>query len=646
MNPILEETSIETQIKMSPTMWLEGNNPLESALREITDNATDQMIRARRSGKLWVTINKGVFTVQDNAGGLPLKGKTPNIEKVYTPFTSGNYSNGEDESFTAGKHGVGAAVTRIVSDMFQVTSQTGTAYGLGWKDGETLGFWGDSFTPRSTPKQTESIGEDGVRVVFSFNPHVFPQSTQNSFDIQYVKDLLHSYAILLSDSGLDFTAYLDADGEKIEYHVDGGLVGFVSEMSDEWIVPPQEIRGSFKTKRLRSTLQGLQEFNDTIEYSLALGFSTHNDTVVETFVNTIQTKGGGTHQSVFQDSLATVVANKCKKLLKDKEEPPQFKDISSGMVAVIRVQMNTPAFSGQGKERFTDPQIKAPLQARLSRELDRLFSTDEYTKVITLAVENMRERHLAQVKRATRRKKVSGTDESFTLPDKLLDCKNHGEDSELFITEGDSAAGSCAIARNAINQAIFPVRGKVDNVYNSTTASALKVKEISDIAQILGAGVGAQFNPEDCRYEKIFLAADSDCDGYCIQAQLILVIAHLFPGLIEEGRVFLCQPPLFTIHAGNKTYQCLNDEEKNNILKTIKGTYTITRNKGLGEMSKESTKETLMDKKTRRLKCVDVNPENKEKFNEELKLWFSKNSQPRKRILTELSSEYEKYATD
>ena len=641
----LKQLTAISQVRLRPSVYL-GDTPRITAFREITDNAIDVFIKTHQKDcRLWINIDtkKSEITVKDNAGGLPVNEKgIPEIETTYSPFSSSNYDNDETASWSSGTNGVGGAAARCVSQTFQVTTQRGKSWRLDFKDGEKVGLFDGhgSFKETTQPVKGEKLDVDGTEVRWRFDDQILRAYPE--FDPQEARDVCYTYAMLL---GQRLTVNFTVDSQTEVMNFSTGLLGHIERQSETWKVAPLCFDGKFKMRRFRNVLSGgAKEFMDEVGYTVAFGLSeTHENVVTDSYVNIVQTSLGGTHVKALETALEESVKSICNRrnvdFLKKGEAPPSYRDISLGMICAIRLQINNPAML-QNKQSLQEKKIGVELAQVLIKELTKTLDANPTVRdsLVKNAVENARSRELAALKREQKRKKVAGGDVSLTMPDKLSDCKEHGQDSELFITEGDSAKGAVVAARDAKFQAVFPIRGKILNTFGKTTPQALKNEEISAITQILGAGIGKTFDPEKCRYERVLFATDADPDGGDIQNLLLCLFACMYPGMVEAGRVFLCVPPLFTLRTKDKEYQVKDQDELEKVCAKLdkKNTkYSILRNKGLGEMDINATRASLTDPATRILYQVSIEDIHEAaQFHKELELWFSANAANRQEVIT------------
>ncbi len=580
-------------IRKRPGMYI-GNTSLEGfhhLLWEVVDNAIDEAM-AGYAKTIRVTITKdNYFIVEDDGRGIPVE-KHPQegvsaLQVVMTKLHAGGKFTKKAYKVSGGLHGVGLSVVNALSQDLEVwVKRNGKIYYQKYSRGKPL-------------VDVQVIGETletGTRIRFKPDPLIFKDTR---IDVDLISFRLKELAHL--NPGIKIELINEKTETKKEFFSEKGIVEIIEELNKNK-EPLHDVL--FFTGQVDSE-------KGKIKIEFAMQYSTSYEEKIFTFVNNINTHEGGTHYIGLKTALTRVMnkflekiegKNKSNKSIKLSSE-----DVREGLTAILSIHMPEPQFEGQTKTKLGNNEIKYIVSSFISSHLEEYFekNIDIAKKIISKAVKAAQAREAAKRARELVRRKNALFNSS--LPGKLADCTSRNvEESELFIVEGDSAGGSAKQARDRNIQAVLPLRGKILNIEKSSLHKALKNKEIQAIIKAIGTGIGDSYNKDNLRYGKIIIMTDADIDGSHIATLLLTLFYRYMPELIEEGRLYLAQPPLFLVKKGNKKRYCFSEEEKQKALEELGDNAIVQRYKGLGEMNPEELWETTMNPKTRILKRVTI----------------------------------------
>ncbi len=584
-------------VRKLPGMYIGGvdSHGLHHLVSEIVDNAVDEVINGYAT-RLEVRLfpDGKEIEISDNGRGIPVdihpKYKRPALELILTTLHSGGKFDQGSYVHSGGLHGVGASVVcALSSDMTATVRRDGAEWTQSYSRGKA-----------SSKLQKVSSGEkvrgSGTTIRFRPDPEIFGKLAFNAAEI---RERLEAKTYLHRGLRVVFVDETAKPATREEFQHNGGLQDFLLKLVAE--------RGKNPTTPAEFVL--VREDEPRLE--LALVWTEATDETIRSFVNGIPTPSGGTHENGLRAGIAKAVRN----YLETHELVPKgvtvaAEDIREGILALLSAYVLEPQFQGQTKDRLNNPELAAQVDGAVRPALEKWLNenptlAEAIVGRIVLAA-RAREASRAAAQQVTRKTAVS---HRLNLPGKLADCASTDPSlSELFIVEGDSAGGSAKQARNRETQAILPLRGKVLNAEQANSATVTGNRELSDIDSALGCGVGAAFDVGKLRYGKIFLLMDADADGHHISTLLLTFFWRHLPKLIQEGHVYLAQPPLYRIDAGKETYWALDDAERDAIFaklpKNVKP--DIMRFKGLGEMMPEQLKQTTLDPRRRRAVKVTV----------------------------------------
>ena len=591
-------------VRKRPAMYIGGTDArgYHHLLWEILDNSIDEAINGFAS-RIEVQLDadhKGA-TVTDDGRGMPVdmhpRYKKPALEIILCTLHAGGKFGGGNYKVSGGLHGVGSSVVNALSEDLEVTV---------WREQTE---YAQSFA-RGVPTTKLRTGKDRVRkrgTSVRFRPDVQIFGKSASFDVELVRERLEAKAYL--HAGLEVTFVDAATKEKQTFVHPNGIADYLPILVSR--------RGSGVVHAAPFTLsRELEAQGDAPPFrlELALQWTESTDESVRSYVNGIPTPNGGTHETGLGGAIVKAVRAFVEaKSITIRGVTMNADDIREGIVSLLSVYVAEPQFQGQTKDRLNNPEVAAQVESVVRPALETWLlgngSMAESIVARAILAARAREARREATQAVTRKGAVS---HRLNLPGKLADCSSTDpSESELFIVEGDSAGGSAKQGRERRTQAILPLRGKVLNSEQASSAKLMSNKELQDLVQALGCGIGKDFDLAKLRYGKIFLLMDADSDGSHIATLLLTFFYRHLPGLIKNGHVYLAQPPLYRIGAGKETHWALDDKEKERILaklpKNVKP--EVGRFKGLGEMLPEQLKQTTLDPKRRRALRVLVDSE-------------------------------------
>jgi DNA gyrase subunit B len=594
-------------VRKRPGMYIgsTGSDGLHHLVKEVADNSVDEAI-AGYASDLWVILREdGGITVRDNGRGIPVDkvaktGKSA-LETVLTVLHAGGKFGGGGYKVSSGLHGVGISVVNALSTRLEAEiHKNGSVYTQEYERG----------VPRAPIKKTGTTTKSGTIITFYPDDTIFEAV---EIDYDWVVDYLRHQAYLTK--GLRTHVKNECTNASYGFYFEGGIQSYVRHLNLGKDVIDDDVFYVDKTVK-------------DVQVEIAIQYAATYSETVKSFANNVFNSEGGTHLTGFRSALTRVVNDYARKngLLKEKEDNLSGEDTREGLTAVILVKMPDPQFEGQTKNKLGNPEIRGYVEQVLSEYLAYYLEENPTVarKIIGKALLAARARKAARAARENIIRK--GALEGSTLPGKLSDCATRDRSqAELFIVEGQSAGGSAKDGRNSNFQAILPLRGKVLNVERARLDKMLANNEIVDLVKALGVGIDEQFDINGLRYNKIIIMTDADVDGAHISTLLLTLFFRHMLSIIENGHLYLAQPPLYAITAGKKKQYAYSDDERDEIIskmisdKKIKGVkvnddedrikqagVSMQRYKGLGEMDAEQLWETTMDPESRVLLQVRV----------------------------------------
>ena len=561
---------------------------------EIVDNSIDEAL-AGYCKNIEIIINKdNSITVKDDGRGIPVgiheKTGISTVETVYTVLHAGGKFGGGGYKVSGGLHGVGASVVNALSSFVTVTV---------YKDGkihETKFANGGKIVQKLTVIGNCDINRTGTTVTFKPDDSIFDTTI---YDYETLKVRTRELAFL--NKGLCLTLRDDRDDEDTRgeiFHYEGGISEYVRFLNKN------------KTP-LHEKIIHLEGEEDGVMFEVAMQYNSSYTDNIYSFVNNINTHDGGTHEEGVRRALTRIINNYARKnnILKNQDESLTGDDVKEGLTMIISCKHPNPQFEGQTKGRLGNSEVRKIADSVFATGFERfLLENPEEAKIIVdKALTASRARVAAKRARELTRRK--GGLELTTQWGKLADCSSKDpKESEIFIVEGDSAGGQAKQGRDAKTQAILPLRGKILNVEKARLDRILGNAEIRSMITAFGTGIGDEFNIEKLRYHKIIIMTDADFDGSHIRTLLLTLFYRFFRPIIEEGHVYVAQPPLYKITHGKTFKFVLTDDEKDEYIASLPPTtkYVINRNKGLGEMDKEELCDTTMNIEHRTLRKITI----------------------------------------
>ena len=582
-------------VRKRPGMYIgtTSEGGLHHCVWEIVDNAIDEAL-AGYCDTIHVIINPGnTVTVKDNGRGIPVgivdKTGISALETVYTKLhAGGKFGEGGGYKVSGGLHGVGASVVNALSEWLTVeVHKDGGVYRIRFENG------GHTVLPCTRVGDCE---DSGTIVTFKPDPTIFKDTVVFSYET--IKERLRQMAFLNKGVRIILVDEGDVDAEEKrsdEFYFKGGVKEFV-----QWLnrnrVPMTDDVIYCDGKEEDVGIEIAMQYNDTYSPS------------IYSLCNNISTTDGGTHEEGFRMALTRVLNNyaRANKFLKENEDSLTQDDCREGLTAVISIKHKDPQYEGQTKGRLGNSEVRRIVSSFFAATLERFLN--ENPKVAKLIMEKVtlaaNARLAAKAARESTRRKTSL--DITSLPGKLADCASKdAEKCELYIVEGDSAGGSAKQGRDRETQAILPLRGKILNVEKAQAKRIFANAEIGNLIIAIGGGIGNDFDVSKIRYHKIVIMTDADVDGSHIRILLLTFFYRFMKPLIEQGYVYIAQPPLYKASRGQKDYYCYNDEQLE-VLKQKLGPeaarrLSIQRYKGLGEMDFEQLWETTMDPERRKM---------------------------------------------
>lgn len=621
-------------VRKRPGMYIGGNdsNGLHHLLWEISDNSIDEAINGH-ANLIHVILNEDgeSVTVKDNGRGIPVdidpKLNRSALEIIFNTLHAGAKFEAGSYKGSGGLHGVGASVTNFLSEFLTAkVYRDEKIYEVRFEKGNLT----QGLTEVGSYSKYSRQGT-GTEISFKPDPEIFPET---KFDASLIAERLKIKTYV--NPGLKILFEDLQSGTRYEFHHEGGIAEYLTELVKESKTKPIHIPCI--------SLQGNSESsvaNSKFEVVLQWTDDTKED--IRSFVNAIPTHDGGTHENGFREGLVRAirtymeVSPSVPKKLEIKTE-----DIREGLKAIVNLFYEGDLqFQSQNKVRLNNTDVQSFISGSVKNSLEQFLFNNSSTaeEILARIIAASRARQASRVASAKIRKGSSA--KKLTLPGKLADCtSNIPSECEIFFAEGDSASGTGKQARDRHTQAILPLRGKVLNTEGMSLSAILKNKEISDIVEALGCGIGSSFDISKLRYHKIILLMDADSDGHHITTLFLTFLYRFLPDLIRAGHVYVAQPPLYKIMWGKERFWAKSDEEKDSLIKDLtkkdsRKKIEISRFKGLGEMMADTLKETALDPKTRSLIQVRLSDSLQDETSESISNLMGKDASKRYQMILE-----------
>ena len=579
-------------VRKRPGMYIgsTGTKGLHHCVMEVMDNSIDEVLAGRADTVKVVIYKDGSISIEDNGSGIPVEvhpktGKST-LETVLTVLHAGGKFNNDAYKVSGGLHGVGVSCVNALSEWLIATvKRSGHIYEQHFARGKAQG-------------DIQVVGdtkESGTTIQFMPDSEIF-DTTEFSKEVLVTK--FREVAFLNKGVRITLIDEREEDPQEEVFHYEGGIKSFVEYINRSKNAISEDIIYFDKSM-------------EDCELEIAMQYTDGYSENVLTFANNIHTTEGGYHLTGFRNALTRALNDYGRKanIIKEKEDNLSGDDAREGLTAIVSVKLKEPQFEGQTKSKLGNSEVQGIVNTTCYQELIDYFELhpQEGKKIIEKAISAQRAREAARKARDLSRGKRSVLDNT-TLPGKLADCQsNDNTETEIFIVEGDSAGGSAKQGRDRKFQAILPLRGKILNVEKARLDRILAYEEIKAMITAFGTGIDTEFNIEKLRYGKIIIMTDADVDGAHIRTLLLTFFFRHMRELVDEGHIYIAQPPLYMVSKNRKEYYVYDDDELEALLKEIgRDNYTIQRYKGLGEMNPEQLWETTMDPEHRILLRVNV----------------------------------------
>ncbi|MBT06010.1 MAG: DNA topoisomerase IV subunit B [Rhodospirillaceae bacterium] len=591
-------------VRRRPAMYIGGTDDraLHHLVAELLDNAMDEGVAGHASTIEIALLEDGGINVVDNGRGIPVDKhpkhkKKSALEVILTTLHAGGKFSNKVYSTAGGLHGVGLSVVNALSEKLVVEVVREKVL---WRQEYRKG------TPTSPLRKVESAKtKKGTSVTFYPDKMIFHDKAK--FNPTLLYQMANSKAYLCSGIEIRWKCHekwLQKDKSvppKQTLKFSGGIRDYLQlKTQGTKTVTPDGFSGDIQTKNGEKLEWALSWLHDT------------NQLFFKSYCNTIPTPDGGSHESGLKTALLRGLKSYGELAKVKRAAQLTAEDIFSHICGVLSVFISEPQFQGQTKEKLNTPEVSKLVEGIVKDHFEHWLTNDPQLadKLLQFALENMEHRLLKRKQREVKRQTAT---RRLRLPGKLADCaQTEAGGTEIFLVEGDSAGGSAKAARERKTQAVFALRGKILNVASATKEKLMANKELSDLTLALGCGTGAQYSPQDLRYERVVIMTDADVDGAHIAALLMTFFWREMPQLITDGHLFLAQPPLYRLTRGGNIEYARDDNHLEEIQKrNAKGKTEISRFKGLGEMPPKQLKITTMAPETRTLLQIVASPRKK-----------------------------------
>ena len=583
-------------VRKRPGMYIGSTGPrgLHHLVYEIVDNAIDEAL-AGFCDKIDVKILPGeVICVTDNGRGIPVgmhpKLGIPALTVVFTVLHAGGKFGGGGYKVSGGLHGVGASVVNALSEWTEVKV---------FHDGKIYFQRFERGVPTCDMKIVGETDKKGSEIKFKADKEIFSET--DVYDFAILETRLREQAFLNAGVNIVLTDERTPENSTSEqFHYEGGLSSFVEYIHKKRsldVVHPDVIAFSKSMP------------DDSAQVELAMQYNESYNELILSFANNIHTTDGGTHEEGFKRALTRVMNDYARKynILKENDKNLSGEDVREGLTVVISVKLKEAQFEGQTKAKLGNTEIRTLVDGLVSEKLQTYLEENPAVAkaIFEKALAASRARYAARKARDLVRRKSAL--ESASLPGKLADCQSrNSEETEIYIVEGDSAGGSAKGGRDRKFQAILPLWGKMLNVEKARLDRVYGNDKLMPVITALGCGIGDEFDLSKLRYGKVIIMADADVDGSHIRTLLLTFFFRFMKPLVEQGHIYIAQPPLYRITKSKKHFYAYSDDERDKILQELGGNTEVQRYKGLGEMDSEQLWETTMNPETRIMLRVEL----------------------------------------
>lgn len=583
-------------VRKRPGMYIGSTGPrgLHHLVYEIVDNAIDEAL-AGFCDKIDVKILPGeVICVTDNGRGIPVgmhpKLGIPALTVVFTVLHAGGKFGGGGYKVSGGLHGVGASVVNALSEWTEVKV---------FHDGKIYFQRFERGVPTCDMKIVGETDKKGSEIKFKADKEIFSET--DVYDFAILETRLREQAFLNAGVNIVLTdERIPENSTSEQFHYEGGLSSFVEYIHKKRsldVVHPDVIAFSKSMP------------DDSAQVELAMQYNESYNELILSFANNIHTTDGGTHEEGFKRALTRVMNDYARKynILKENDKNLSGEDVREGLTVVISVKLKEAQFEGQTKAKLGNTEIRTLVDGLVSEKLQTYLEENPAVAkaIFEKALAASRARDAARKARDLVRRKSAL--ESASLPGKLADCQSrNSEETEIYIVEGDSAGGSAKGGRDRKFQAILPLWGKMLNVEKARLDRVYGNDKLMPVITALGCGIGDEFDLSKLRYGKVIIMADADVDGSHIRTLLLTFFFRFMKPLVEQGHIYIAQPPLYRITKSKKHFYAYSDDERDKILQELGGNTEVQRYKGLGEMDSEQLWETTMNPETRIMLRVEL----------------------------------------
>ncbi len=598
-------------VRKRPGMYIGSTGPegFHHLVKECLDNGLDEAMAGYAKNIEITLLSEERVSVSDDGRGIPIdkhpQTKKSSLETVMTTLHAGAKFGGKTYQVSGGLHGVGVSVVCALSKWTRAEiSRDGYRYSQEYSRGKV----------KTKLTKEAKTNKTGTKIIFEPDPEIFKEIKFNS---KKIINHLRQQAYLTKGVKITFTDIRDAkDKKSYTFYFEGGLLSYVKHLT----------RGISKQQ---SNIFYCLGSKDEIAIEASFVYTEEYESYEESFTNNILTKEGGSHLTGFRAALTRTINDYAKKnnIIKNSEDSLGGDDVREGLTAVVSVKVKEPQFEGQTKSKLGNPEVKPAVESVVSEALTDFLERNpqDAKSIIEKCLLSSKARKAARAARETVLRK--GVLEGLSLPGKLADCSSKKpEESELYIIEGESAAGSCKGARDRRFQAILPLKGKILNVERARLDKILTSKEIKSLIIAMGAAIAEDFNIDKLRYHRIIIMSDADSDGNHIKTLLLTLFYRYFKPIIENGYLYIAQPPLYKIQWGKEVQYAYLEEDKKEILSSIEedrmknkdknkdknknenllSGVNIQRYKGLGEMNPTQLWDTTMNPENRILLKVKI----------------------------------------
>ncbi|MCT4617233.1 MAG: DNA topoisomerase (ATP-hydrolyzing) subunit B [Candidatus Gracilibacteria bacterium] len=600
-------------VRKRPGMYIGSTDErgLHHLIWEIVDNSIDEAM-AGYCDKIIITMGKdGSITVEDNGRGIPTDvhaktGKSA-LETIMTVLHAGGKFGGGGYKVSGGLHGVGASVVNALSNKTQAwVHRNGEVFYQEYQKGAIM----------DDVKVVDKTKKTGTIIKFYPDDTIF---TTVEFDYKTIVKRVRQQAYLTK--GVELVIFNEITDEKYRFYFEGGVKSYVSFLN--------------KKEDSIGNIMYVDKEKDDVQVEISLQYNKSYSNNIITFVNNVITPEGGSHLTGFRTALTRTINKyaRGKDILKEKDQNMTNEDVIEGLTAVISVKVVEPQFEGQTKAKLGNPEVRGIVDSVFSQALMEFLEENpsDAKGVCDKVILAAKARLAARAARDTVIRK--GALEGMTLPGKLADCVSKDPTvSELYIVEGDSAGGSAKQGREKENQAILPLKGKILNTEQARIDKIFSNNEVKSLIIALGTGVGETFDISKLRYHRIVIMTDADVDGAHIRTLILTFFFRYMKEIVEQGYLYIAQPPLYKLSKGKKAWYVYDEAEKERIMKEegVVGD-NVQRYKGLGEMNPEQLWETTMDPEERKMSKVKI--EDAQKADEIFKILMGSDVPPRRKFV-------------